>query len=486
MKITCGFWEVISVATVSLLASAELGDGLAGACLVTLWLAFKLLATGDGIPILFLAVAFQWMQVSIGVFYSPMFARPLNTMVESDYRPMVMIGLGCVLALAAGLRGGVALVRGGHVPVAADTWPMPFRTWPTLVVLYVASIFLQGTLVQLSGAYPSLRQILVTATVIRYVLLFLILRRLAMPTLRLGGFAALLVVEVALGFTTYFAGFREPLVFGMIVLMETFDRRNSRHWLALGGMVTVMIGAGVIWTGVRAQYRHDFDSIETFSTSQRTRLNRVSELGSDFLKQDSGDMFRSVDQMVDRLWVVYYPALAVTRVPAVLPYTDGSILWAAIEHIFTPRILFPDKAELPSDSDMVRKYSGVMVAGREKNTSIAFGYAAESYVDFGLPGMFVPVFGFGLAMGAIYAWFLRAISCREVAVSFVTVAFWLGLYLFERSWANNLGNAVSIFVYLGLPLVLLDRFLVDKSVREEPDELFARDRSAGAAWSEHV
>ena len=89
--------------------------------------------------------------------------------------------------------------------------------------------------------------------------------------------------------------------------------------------------------------------------------------------------------MISRMWACYYPALALRRVPAVLPYTRGAILGRAIKHILKPRILFPEKAEMASDSNMVRRYSGVWVAGPKEGTSIAFGYAAESYVDFGIP-----------------------------------------------------------------------------------------------------
>jgi ABC-type proline/glycine betaine transport system permease subunit len=112
---------------------------------------------------------------------------------------------------------------------------------------------------------------------------------------------------------------------------------------------------------------------------------------------------------------------------------------------------------------MVRKYSGIQVAGREHGTSIAFGYAAESYVDFGVPLMFLPPAIFGLLMGMAYAWFVRRIRYRELAVATVTVIFWLGLYLFERSTANMIGYAMSLIIYLGLPAVLLDKLLTAKS-----------------------
>src|SRR5262249_42442091 len=140
-------------------------------------------------------------------------------------------------------------------------------------------------------------------------------------------------------------------------------------------------------------------------------------------------------------------------------------------HIVTPRVFFPDKPELPSDSDSVRKYANVRVAGRENDTSIAFGYSIESYIDFGVPLMFVPVFLFGVFVGTCYALFRALIWHRELFVAFATVAFWLSVYLFERSWATMLGTTVSLMVYLGPPVVLLDRFLL---VRYNVDQ--ARER----------
>ena len=166
-----------------------------------------------------------------------------------------------------------------------------------------------------------------------------------------------------------------------------------------------------------------------------------------------------MESFVDRLWAVYYPALAVQRVPSVVPHEDGAILWRAVWHILTPRLFFPDKPEVESDSEMVRKYAGVPVAGPETGTSIAFGYAAESYVDFGVPLMFVPVLLYGCLMGMAYAWLPRLIRDRELAVAAVAVILWLSLYLFERSWIRTLGGAGTLLVSLGGATLLIDRFL---------------------------
>jgi hypothetical protein len=154
----------------------------------------------------------------------------------------------------------------------------------------------------------------------------------------------------------------------------------------------------------------------------------------------------------------------------VLPHTNGAIIEGALVHLVTPRFLFPDKGDLPSDSEMVRLYSGMHVASTEDNTSIAFGYAAESYVDFGLPWMFLPVLIYGLVMGAAYQVWLTVIRHRELAVSLVTVVFWLSLYVFERSWVKTMGLAVTLMVYLGGFTYLLDQYLLARRAQTEPTD----------------
>jgi hypothetical protein len=158
--------------------------------------------------------------------------------------------------------------------------------------------------------------------------------------------------------------------------------------------------------------------------------------------------------------------MALERVPLAVPHSDGQIMQDALTHLVTPRFLYPDKPDLISDSELVRKYAGANVAGQEQNTSIAFGYLAESYVDYGIPLMFVPVIIFGLLIGALYQLWLSIIHHRDLAVGLVTVVFWMSLYQFERSWAKTLGLSVTLMVYLGGLTYLIDQWLVMRRAQQ--------------------
>jgi len=142
--------------------------------------------------------------------------------------------------------------------------------------------------------------------------------------------------------------------------------------------------------------------------------------------------------------------------------TDGALMAEVMTHIMSPRVFYTEKRGLVSDSEMVRKYAGVFVAGEKENTNIAFGYAAESYVDFGVPLMFVPVFIYGLMVGVTYQGFLRMIRHRDLAIGLVTVICWLSLYLFERSWVKTLGLAGTLIIYVGALTFVVDRLWLQK------------------------
>jgi hypothetical protein len=431
--------------------------GLATAALILLW---KLFRTVPGPPVIQMAFTFQWVQVTVGLYYHGLTGAMLPAIESADWQRMMLLGLGCVMAMAFGVRGGMTLVN-RMWPDEPSTGSDEVFDWRTLIAAYVGAIATAGAIHELAWQYTGLTQAILALSFSRLAVLFLMLRRLASPVFQWQWIGVLLAIETLLGFTGYFAGFREPLIMAAIATLEIFDSRNARHW-ALAGLLVLVLGASsLVWMGVRTEYRQEYDS-ELLSTSRAARLERMQELASGWLKEDTYERLQDMNKLIDRIWAIHYPALALDRVPGFLPHTDGEILGGALRHIVTPRVLFPDKPDLPSDSEMVRKYSGVWVAGAEENTSIAFGYVAESYVDFGVPLMFVPSLLFGMAMGAFHRVLLRTLYHREIAIPLLTVIFWLALYLFERSWIKTLGMTLTMTVYLGGVGYLIDQYLTGR------------------------
>lgn len=456
---------IVALGFLAVIMSFLAEDWIAGLAIFVIWAIWHFLRAKEGPPVLAIALTFQWVQVTAGIFYYGLTGRRLLPMDYSDYRPMVLIGLGCVVSLLVGLRLGLFL--GGKIrkPDEIKYRPQEAISERLLPSYYLAAIVLSGSAEVFAWTVPQLTQAILALTYIRFALLFLIFRRLVRPKLKLNWIALILLGEILLGATGFFAGFREAFIMAALALLEGFDQKKLRHWVAISTLAFFILLTGLMWTDVKGAYRKEFLTNDEFSESQMLRMEYITSASRQWFTKDSEELAGDLDNMVDRLWAIYYPALAVSSVPSRLPYENGAILSNAMWHVITPRLFFPEKAELESDSEMVRKYTGEWVAGEEQGTSIAFGYAAESYIDFGVPLMFIPVIIYGMICGLIYSWFLNVIQHRELAVSLVTVIFWLSLYLFERAWGFTLGLAGTLIIYLGGVALLLDRFLVARDAR---------------------
>ncbi len=434
------------------------GDTLMAASLLTFGVIWTILKTTEGPPVLALAMTFQCLSVTIGLFYIALTGREVLPTI-ADYRPMVALGLGCILAITVGLYAGRRLID--RLPPITEPRPEHAFSFYTMMMCYAGSVAAFGTLITISVLYPTIRQIIVALAYLKLAILYLVFRRLVHMR-QWWLLIALLCLEIVLGITGFYAGFREPIIIAALAVLEVFDRRRVRHWVTLAGLAAAACILGVVWVNVRVTYRQQFVTDERFAGSRSARIDSLGALINTFSTRDTSQLAKDVDHFIERLWVVYYPALAVARVPTTLPHTNGDLMWATLVHVATPRIFFPDKPDLASDSEMVRKYSGIWVAGEKEDTSIAFGYAAESYIDFGVPGMFVPPLVWGLFVGVCYAGLLRWVKHREMAISVVTMISWMSLYLFERSWAKTIGFSGTLLIYVGAVTFLFDRLWYEK------------------------
>ena len=446
-----------------LLVTYWTGYWVAGLAVAVLMLVWALLPGGQGPPVLALALTYQWMQVTIGIFYTALTGQQLDAMLDTDWQPMVIIGLVCITCLAVSIFYGIELTRRKWAP--PENAPVRAFSAHLLYIAYGASLLLTPAMQELAWAYPAFTQGILAVTFSHLALLFVLTRRFSSPTIQWAPLSLLMGIEVLIGFTGYFAGFREPLTMCAIAVFEVFDRRDARQWAFVAVLALVLGGTSIIWLSIRGELRQDIND-EVTNASRAERFDRARTLTTGLLTQNNVDYNDTIGVLIDRLWAIKYPAMALERVPAIVPYTNGQIMNDALVHLVTPRFLFPDKPPLVSDSELVRKYAGARVAGEESNTSIAFGYSGESYVDYGLPWMFIPILIFGFVIGVTYQLWLSIIEHRELAIGLVTVIYWLSLYLFENSWAKRMGLTLTLMVYLGGLTYLLDQWLVFRRAQQ--------------------
>ena len=439
-----------SVLLMGLLAS----DWIASLAVLVLFAGWKVLGHEKGAPVIAAAFSAQWVQVTAGMLYFAITGRAIYQMRNSDYRPMVLIGLAAIAVLFAGFFLTAGFRRRFVADRAQTRAALPFST-RQIAIVYGITLGISGLLQEFAWSAGGLTQILLNFTRVRYLLLFFLITRLSRPKPRLEAIAAIVLLELALGFTGFFAEFREPLLIIAIAIFGAMDRRRLSTWLTIGAVTLLAVGSAVLWTAIKPIIRKSYVA----NTTRMERLNSAVTVASNtFGPRESGLSYQG-DTLVSRLWAVYWPALALKRVPLVEPYANGAILKAAIDNVLNPRILNPNKASLPSPSDEVRKYAGVWVHGRESGTSIAFGYVGESYVDFGIPWMFVPILLYGLMLGLAYRFLTARIRHIELRTGIIIVIFWLIMGTYEASWAMMVGPAITILGVLGAAAILLDRIL---------------------------
>jgi hypothetical protein len=453
-----------------LLVGVIADDWIASAGLATLYIGGKYMLHDPGPPIGGLTFALQWLQVMAGIIWFVVSGHKVMEMRTDTYRPMVIIGLVCIACLFAGFYFGSGIRKKpafrARVPKA-----LPWTT-NQIAAAYVVFVAGSGFLLEIAWSTSGLTQGLLIFSRVRYVLLFLLITRLVRPTPKWWWVVATIALELTLGFAGFFAEFREPLIIVAVAVFGAMDRRQVRTWIVIGCLGVLALGSALVWTAIKPIIRQNYVGYST----RTERLNAVLTVtGITFAR--APDIWKyEGDSMVSRIWSVYFPGLALTRVPSILPYENGAILRGAVGNVVTPRLFFPNKPPLPSPSEEVRKYSGVWVGGRETNTSYAFGYAGESYVDFGIPYMFVPIFVFGLFFGLGYRYVNSRVKHDELRVGVLMIIAWSTLGSYEAGWVMLIGPTITILVLLGGGTILLDGVLL----RRERSKARAPMRVRGA------
>jgi hypothetical protein len=245
--------------------------------------------------------------------------------------------------------------------------------------------------------------------------------------------------------------------------VEILKPRRVSHWAVIASLVLTVFFASLLWLGIRGAIRTDF---QTNTRTQTERLAFAVREASDWMQRDREYKMYNLDALISRVWDIYYSALAIDRVPAVIPHENGAALGAAFRHVLMPRFLYPDKPDLPSESDDVRRFTGQQVAGREQGTTIAFGYVIQSYIDFGLPWMFLPPAGLGVFLGLAYRWFHTRLHFEEILLAVLAVAFWANIMPYNIAWAKLLGKLLTSIVFVGGAAAIIDHYLYMARLRE--------------------
>lgn len=259
--------------------------------------------------------------------------------------------------------------------------------------------------------------------------------------------------EIVMGFLGYFGGFK-TVIFLFVLASVTFADRRRKVWAQVAAMLLLAVGLGNFWQAIKSDYRRFVGGGEEGQVVNVSLSERLGYL-QNALDAMSWETYReTMDSTLERIGYITYFGHCLRNVPAGVPHSDGRLWREAVAHVFMPRILFPNKQEF-NDSDRTNEFTGVSVADVTQGTSIGIGYVGESYVDFGVPGMFVPIFMFGVAVGAGYGLLVRLAPNPLIGAAFGTAMLMRSGFLLESSNAKMLGGLV---ITVGVYVVVLKLF----------------------------
>ena len=415
-------------------------------------IAFALLWRRGEPPVLLFALAAQWLQVSTAVFHANILDIPIESLVRSARASEAVIySLIGLLVLTLGMRAGIGKQRRSgefyqRRAKSANRWSLQ-RVWRAYLVALAVSFSLKG----LTSVFPPITQIFLAILNVKWVIFFLFA---FLIIYRRKGYGLLLMatsIEVVIGFTGFFSGFRQVFFVLILAYISARPTIRGKDAFVLTGLFALLIGLILFWTAVKPEYRKYVSGgtgEQIIKESFESRLAWMIDAVHDFRTED---IAAAADEMARRVAYVTFFSYTLDRVPRHVPYENGAIWTGALVHILTPRIVFHDKPRLVSDTVKTDQYTGLRLAHMAGKTSISTGYMAESYIDFGFPYMYIPIFLVGVLWGLIYRFFTNRSSDYPVhAAAAVTVL--LSTAIFEINATKLLGGVVMGFIVMALAL----------------------------------
>lgn len=396
-------------------------------------------------PVLMFACAMQWLQSTLAVFHSNYYGVSLTEYGGPELTQASWLSLAGVLVLAAGIKTALFHRRSAADKVAEQSKRIsPGRIFPIYLGAFVLFYFLD----RLAFVLPGLHQPLVALSSLRWILLFLLFQAVITQQRNYRLLMASTILEFAVGVLGFFGGFKDVIF--LLLVATPLSRANVRGWRLAAAVlfVLLLLCYAVIWTAVKGEYR-DFLSEgsgqQEIAQSVEARLLKLPELVSGLNRQTLAD---GLEQSILRLSYVTFFARSIANVPTILPHENGALWGAALQHVVMPRLLFSDKAAI-DDSAQTSYYTGIQVAGVEQGTSISLGYMAESYIDFGEWGMFVPIYFLGIFYGFIYRYFAGS-KPEILGLAIATAILIFSAYKVETSSIKVVGGNLMSLIVLGL------------------------------------
>jgi hypothetical protein len=411
--------------------------------LLALPVAFWLSGGGQAYRVFFWVITINWLAIVGDLLNADLTGGSLTSGWAGPYQAEAIIfSLCAVLALSLGMRWGTQL--GGRIfrsPAQIDNGSPNGNAGDIglqrAVIWYFLSLPTISILNFIAASVPVIAQPFYALTLIKFVCVYLLAAK-AFESGRYGWIALVAVLEIVIGLTGYFANYKEAIIVMLIALASSRARMNAGKWFFAAVAMIALVWVSLVWTAVKMDYRHHvaWQPIE----------QRIDWMAQQFLVNNI-DYRDAVIKLTARIGYTQLFARIMAQEPSVSRSGTFSFYVAAVQHILTPRILFPDKPTL-NDSKITTALLGIKI---DAVTSIGVGYVAQAYVDFGFPGLLLPILSIGIMLGTAAKYFMTRSAPLLIRQAFATATLFLA-FAFAEDIDKALGGFITAFIAMALTL----------------------------------
>ena len=210
----------------------------------------------------------------------------------------------------------------------------------------------------------------------------------------------------------------------------------------------------LFWTSIKTEYRDLASGGSGAQVVTAPLGDRVSFLIRKALSPNEISWSDAGENLLRRMPAIDFFGATISTAETAPDSGAFSQWYGVFNHVFRPRILFPDKEAL-NDIELYSQLVRVDITDEQRaGTSIGVGYLAENFFDFGFPAMLLPIFGLGLFFGYSVRYFLT----RQVPW-IAQEAFAFGcLYAASIGLGSALAKIVGGFILTSLVLVVVLKF----------------------------
>lgn len=273
-------------------------------------------------------------------------------------------------------------------------------------IAYVIAFFTCNALGLVALTISGLSQFILSFIIVKWFFFLLFGFQVILKKKMIKEFTLFVIVEFGLGFFSYFSNFKLVFFFLACLSLTFLIKVSLRQLIYAVLAIALSTFVAITWTSVKQEYREYLNKgskSQTIQVSQGEALNKLVDLVN---AEKESDEQESTTSFFDRLQYTLHLAKSMDQVPSVVPYQNGDNWLESISYALTPRYLNPDKP-IYEASKKATKYTGIQYLGANSGVSFSLGYFADSYVDFGYFGMFIPLLLLGFIYGVTYFYFIK-------------------------------------------------------------------------------